>query len=454
MNASLIMLSPTPTITTEKATRSFFTQSGQMVPWFHGNTTRARAKELLLAEGRPGSFLVRFSETNPKNFTLTYLDESEPKEPHSKHVLLYNKGPLGFALSADAPEEDCCPSIQELIDFRQGWSVPCLSALSTKFARESTLSSSSMVSRGTSAGSTTASGTAGTGGGSGSSHSDLRRIGSGSNREMSRVNSNGTSGGGGGAGVILPTSSGAAESDDESAMSAESGFGAPTIDDDDDDDVHSDSSAGSSPRRMMRHSSRVDIDDDDDVEEDDDEVGPSIEEMSKRLTLLSTMSSLSSLSEATAMLNRAMIVSASGKHDEALSLLDEVLGLGVGNAGITPFEEAEMQARAAKVKGTVLQEMGSMKEASIWYELCVRACKKLFEEAPASVDIGQYFPVSRYVHNQLAQYYISVRAFELVMHHFEQFLALTDDAQERRLVIRDFERLARDFDFWQVSLGH
>ena len=432
MQHALISLRSLTLTCTGKATRSFFTQSGQMVPWFHGNVTRARAKELLVAEGRAGSFLVRFSETNPKNFTLTYLDESQAKSPQSKHVLLYNRGPLGFALSADAPEDDCYPSIQELIDFRQGWSLPCLSALSTLFATES---SSSMVSRGTSAGTTASSGGGGgTGRGGGGSGMSSNTPGS---SEMFGVKSNG------GNGMT------AADSDDESAMSAESGF-APAIDDDDDANTdYSNNSGGSSPRRMMHHHNDHDEDDDDD--DDDEEVGPSLEEMSKQLRLLSTMSSINSLDEATAMLNRAMIVAASGKNDEALRLLDDVLGLGCDNADIKPFEEAEMQARAAKVKGTVLQEMGSMKEASVWYELCVRACKRLLEEAPATVDIGQYFPLSRYVHNQLAQYYITVRGFEMVMHHFEEFLALTDDAQERRLVIRDFERLARDFEFWQVS---
>ena len=111
--------------------------------------------------------------------------------------------------------------------------------------------------------------------------------------------------------------------------------------------------------------------------------------------------------------------------------------------------EADMQARAARVKGTVLQEMGLMKEASVWYELCVRAGHRLLQQIPASEDLGGYFAPLRYVHNQLAQFYLSVRAYNLVLEHFEQLLALTDDAAERRLILREFERLSLEHDFWQ-----
>eukprot|EP00624_Nannochloropsis_granulata_P004715 evm.model.NODE_33713_length_18403_cov_15.744444.4 len=190
-----------------------------------------------------------------------------------------------------------------------------------------------------------------------------------------------------------------------------------------------------------------DEDEDDDEDEEEDSHEPSELEMRQRLRLLHTMSSVSTLDEAAALLNKAMLSTASGKYEEALRLLDDVLG--VAGAKYATMVEADMQARAAKVKGTILQEMGLVKEASMWYELSVRAGHQLLRQVPVSEDIGEYFAPLRYVHNQLAQFYLSVHAYNLVSEHFEQLLALTDNAAERRLILREFERLSLEHDFWQ-----
>ncbi|EKU21489.1 tpr domain-containing protein, partial [Nannochloropsis gaditana CCMP526] len=195
-----------------------------------------------------------------------------------------------------------------------------------------------------------------------------------------------------------------------------------------------------------------DEEDEDEEEEEEEEAErethePSEIEMRQRLRLLHTMSSVSSMGEAATLLNRAMLNTACGRFEDALCLLDDVLGM--ASTETTSVEEARMQARAAKVKGTVLQEMGLMKEASVWYELSVRAGRRLLQQAPLSEDLRKYFPSLRYVHNQLAQFYLSVRAFALVLEHFEQLVALTDDAGDRRRLLREFERLSLEHDFWQ-----
>lgn len=193
-----------------------------------------------------------------------------------------------------------------------------------------------------------------------------------------------------------------------------------------------------------------------DEEEDDEEEGipePSEAEMRRRLTLLHTMSSVSSVDEASRLLDRAMVVVAGGRYEEALELLDEAVG--VAGAETLAREEAAVQLKAAKVKGTVLQEVGLPREASLWFELCVRAGTRVLQLTPASEDVGDHFPPLRYAHKQLAHFYLgntsAVQAsYPRVVQHFEHLLALTDDAGERRVLFRDFERLSLEFDFWRV----
>jgi hypothetical protein len=72
--------------------------------------------------GRPGLFLVRFSETNPQNFTLTFLGRDDTTgEVRPKHVLLYNLGSRGFSLRPDAEAhsgDEVFMSISELVKVR------------------------------------------------------------------------------------------------------------------------------------------------------------------------------------------------------------------------------------------------------------------------------------------------------------------------------------------------
>ena len=39
--------------------------------WFHAHVTGQQAEDILLKEGQDGSFLVRPSQTNPGDFTLS-----------------------------------------------------------------------------------------------------------------------------------------------------------------------------------------------------------------------------------------------------------------------------------------------------------------------------------------------------------------------------------------------
>lgn len=202
----------------------------------------------------------------------------------------------------------------------------------------------------------------------------------------------------------------------------------------------------------------VDVEEEQDEEEDDGEEDeleegipePSEAEMRRRLTLLHTMSSVGSVDEAARLLERAMVVVAGGRYEEALGLLDEALGV----AGAETCERAEalVQVQAAKVKGTVFLEMGLPREASLWFELCARAGLRVLQLTPADEDLGEQFPFLRYAHKHLAQCYLAAQAYSLVVEHFEHLVALTDDPGERRLLFRDFERLSLEFDFWRVGV--
>ena len=142
------------------------------------------------------------------------------------------------------------------------------------------------------------------------------------------------------------------------------------------------------------------------------------------------------------------MVAAAGRYDEALPLLDEVLG--VAGAETATLEEAEMQVKAAKVKGTVLQELGRSKEAAVWFELVVRGQNRALQLVPMDEDLGPHFAPLRYAHDQLVAFYLAAEAYHLAVEHFEQLLALADDPAERRLVFHEFERLALEHDFRPV----
>lgn len=78
-----------------QATDSFFNGPKlELVPWFHGPISRARAQTVLHTGpkgGSPGHFLVRFSEKCPEYFTLSYLAPA-PTGTVMRNVLVYNLG--------------------------------------------------------------------------------------------------------------------------------------------------------------------------------------------------------------------------------------------------------------------------------------------------------------------------------------------------------------------------
>ncbi|KAG7392587.1 hypothetical protein PHYBOEH_006327 [Phytophthora boehmeriae] len=82
-----------------------FCVNREMVPWFHGEMGRREAEEVLSARERSdGAFLVRFSESHPTKFTLTYLkvhsgSSKTPGRRELKNCLVRNLGAPGYALT-------------------------------------------------------------------------------------------------------------------------------------------------------------------------------------------------------------------------------------------------------------------------------------------------------------------------------------------------------------------
>lgn len=98
---------------------SCFCVNGELVPWFHGLLGRAEADRVLAApqttigdgassptskaRGSDGTFLVRFSESHPTKFTLSYV-KIHTSGPHvgrreMKNCLIENLGRQGYALT-------------------------------------------------------------------------------------------------------------------------------------------------------------------------------------------------------------------------------------------------------------------------------------------------------------------------------------------------------------------
>ncbi|KAG1711847.1 hypothetical protein DVH05_009089 [Phytophthora capsici] len=82
-----------------------FCVNRELVPWFHGEIGRKEAEQVLAAKERSdGAFLVRFSESHPTKFTLTYLkvhsaSSNTPGRREIKNCLVRNLGVSGYALS-------------------------------------------------------------------------------------------------------------------------------------------------------------------------------------------------------------------------------------------------------------------------------------------------------------------------------------------------------------------
>ncbi|CAN0367304.1 unnamed protein product, partial [Phaeothamnion confervicola] len=82
-----------------KAAASLFDlTNGCLRPWFHGELPRKGAEELLRGAGA-GTYLFRFSDTRPSNFSLSYVVRATTL----RNSLLYNSGRDGFKLDATRP---------------------------------------------------------------------------------------------------------------------------------------------------------------------------------------------------------------------------------------------------------------------------------------------------------------------------------------------------------------
>jgi len=404
------------------------------MPWFHGRITRQKAKELMLG-GPPGYFLVRFSETNPTNFSLTYLDEvaadtlpshppstsrsssrvsSEPEltslaagvTVKSKHVLIYNL-PTGFALSRDASKADIFPSIRELVEYHSAeWSKPCPSSLAHQCAVEM---------------------------------ERLRKIGTvrvlnttddGFSGFEGNISSIVLSGGeNGGAGAALDDSDDDSEDDSNAAYSNPSEDGSGT-------------ESGDSPPMSPEPSPSVPPS----SESGGDRFRPLPRSSASSSNDLAAQASLPLLppGDYEAWLNLSMLSVASGKYHEALRVLDEVLA----QVKDDDTKAVELRSRAAKIKGTVLQEIGNIDEACGWFEIAAKMGREAMEQSPATVDLEEHYITARYVHHQLISNYISSQQFDRVIVHYEQLMAYTDDDAERDLLLADFDKLRREYDFW------
>jgi len=75
-----------------KAAKSLF-GSDNIHPWFHGAIGRTEA-ERVIQQGTPGTFLFRFSEQHPSNFSLTY----KKQDGQLRNCLMYNISDKGIGV--------------------------------------------------------------------------------------------------------------------------------------------------------------------------------------------------------------------------------------------------------------------------------------------------------------------------------------------------------------------
>lgn len=74
--------------------------------WYHGHLTGKEAEKLLTEKGKPGSFLVRESQSKPGDFVLSVLTnedkmETGDRKPHVTHVMIHYQ--VGKVLSPLTP---------------------------------------------------------------------------------------------------------------------------------------------------------------------------------------------------------------------------------------------------------------------------------------------------------------------------------------------------------------
>ena len=72
-----------------QAYKSFFSEDGTFVPWFHGEISRNQATDLLKSNGLEfGSYLIRADKKKPDKFTASFRGTNKD----IKHILINNLG--------------------------------------------------------------------------------------------------------------------------------------------------------------------------------------------------------------------------------------------------------------------------------------------------------------------------------------------------------------------------
>lgn len=86
--------------------------------WYHGHLTGKEAEKLLTEKGKPGSFLVRESQSKPGDFVLSVLTnedkmETGDRKPHVTHVMIHYQvgNVLPLLACRAAPAGSCALSL-------------------------------------------------------------------------------------------------------------------------------------------------------------------------------------------------------------------------------------------------------------------------------------------------------------------------------------------------------
>lgn len=71
--------------------------------WYHGHLSGKEAEKLLMEKGRPGSFLVRESQSKPGDFVLSVLTQQldrVDRQPRVTHIMIHFqvRGGVGFGV--------------------------------------------------------------------------------------------------------------------------------------------------------------------------------------------------------------------------------------------------------------------------------------------------------------------------------------------------------------------
>lgn len=115
-----------------KAASSLFNRNGVFHKWFHGHTSRKDAEKGM---GKPGRYIVRFSEKYPSKMTLAYSKTKDGKLC-LKNVLIHNVGEAGFSLQPKDKGGKAFASVVDLLAAQADLKEPVVSALHKKMVEE------------------------------------------------------------------------------------------------------------------------------------------------------------------------------------------------------------------------------------------------------------------------------------------------------------------------------